>query len=88
MSARTGRAGSRRHDPEAAEAISRGLLAWRARLGLTQNAASRMLGVNISTLRKWENAVSIPPASIARALVRVHGATVAEALGLPDGAGE
>ena len=85
MSARRGSVGTRLHDPAAADAIARGLLAWRARRELTQNAAAQALGVNISTLRKWENAETIPPASIARLLVRDHGATVAEALGLPDG---
>ena len=88
MSARRGSVGTRLHDPAAADAIAQGLLAWRARRELTQNAAAQMLGVNISTLRKWENAETIPPASIARALVRDHEATVAEALGLPDGEGE
>ena len=85
MGARKHRADSRGHDPDAALAIGQGLLAWRKRCGLAQVAAAGLLGANVSTLRKWENGITVPPASIARALVLEHGATFAEALGLPDG---
>lgn len=58
------------------DVVTKNLQAFRIEAGFTSEEASRMSGVNIDSLRRYESGRSSPPGDVIRKLARIYGRTM------------
>lgn len=72
-------------DQDVADAVARGLAVWRERAGLSQSAVARAVGVDHSTVSRWESGSRTPSVPQLIAIARESGMSIDALVGLSGG---